>query len=188
MECQKCNKFFSRVDNLKRHQRQSCQEKRRKLDSGESSKTIKCDICELNIQKNVFAAHLRCGAHKAKAFVVMDDGVEQIAQAFGNRIVSYKITAYKDMVDLKEFMDCIKEKVLTLVQQNIGIHHLIKLNVETFAIYYLERKENLEIKSFNTKNRIAGPSTNLYEVYDAFMEEMDSKMADFQERDSGKTG
>lgn len=186
MECQKCNKRFSRLDNLKRHQTLSCQEKRRKLDKGQgTSNTVKCDTCELHIQKNVFAAHLRCATHKAKAFVVMDDGVEKIAQAFGNRIVSYKITAYKDVVDMREFMDTIKEKVLTLVQQHIGIHHLIKLNLETFGIYYLERKENLEIKSFNTRNKIVGPATKLYELYDEFMEEMNTKMADFQERDSG---
>ncbi|XP_071052136.1 uncharacterized protein [Onthophagus taurus] len=185
--CEDCGKSFTRVDNLKRHQRLSCIGKRIKLDAPQIPKAVKCEACDDYVNRQCYSAHLRSNAHKRNAFVIIDDGVERIAGAFGDKIVSYRISEEGFFVDLDEFSHRIREKILNLIQSAIDIHRNVKLNMECFGLYFLQSKEDCEIKSFNTKNKVVSLASDLYKIYKEFIDEISSKMSEFQERDSGWT-
>ncbi|XP_071052135.1 uncharacterized protein [Onthophagus taurus] len=145
--CEDCGKSFTRVDNLKRHQRLSCIGKRIKLDAPQIPKAVKCEACDDYVNRQCYSAHLRSNAHKRNAFVIIDDGVERIAGAFGDKIVSYRISEEGFFVDLDEFSHRIREKILNLIQSAIDIHRNVKLNMECFGwtlmqILYMELNLN----------------------------------------------
>ncbi|KAJ8951715.1 hypothetical protein NQ318_012565 [Aromia moschata] len=82
-------------------------------------------------------------------------------------------------------MEEVKQKVFDAINGYIQQHHALKINFELFGLYIIPEKELSDIKSFNTRNKIVTISTDLHEMYDLFEEEMVSKAAEFQERDSG---
>ncbi|KAJ8954711.1 hypothetical protein NQ318_011404 [Aromia moschata] len=79
----------------------------------------------------------------------------------------------------------LNKKVFDAINGYIQQHHALKINFELFGLYIIPEKELSDIKSFNTRNKIVTISTDLHEMYDLFEEEMVSKAAEFQERDSG---
>ena len=185
-ECENCGTSFTRLDNVKRHQRTSCIGKRIKLNIPQSNTNHrKCDSCDILVDQKLYSAHLRSNTHKQNAFVITDDGVEKLAGAFGNRIVNYRISEPRHYIDLNDFKNNIREKVLTLIQSIQHIHNSVKVNLECFALYYLTNRDDAEIKSFNTKNVIILSGADLYEIYEQFLNEIAAKMSEFQERDSG---
>jgi hypothetical protein len=113
------------------------------------------------------------------------DGVEIIATAFKNRISTYRIKPKKIHINLKGFMSEIKIKVIDLVLEHLKTFTAIKVQFEVFGSYVITEKELKDIKSFNTKYKIVTNATDLEELVNSFMEIMDQKMQDFQERDSG---
>ncbi|KAK9679246.1 Recombination endonuclease VII [Popillia japonica] len=186
--CEKCGKSFTRADNRNRHMKNSCRGKRVKFDDPGPSGGFECDVCDVYIPKNCYTAHIRSSLHRSNAFVVVDEGVERIVGAFGERIVSYRISEpSKHYVNLEEFGANVREKIATLIDSIVAIHNAIKMNLELYGMYFLLSKENVDIKSFNTKNKVVTPATNFYELYNNFLDEIASKMSEFQERDSGWT-
>lgn len=186
-ECENCGKEFTRSDNKNRHVLSSCRGKRVRLDDDvNASGLVKCDICDMYIQGNCYIAHIRSAAHRSKAFTIVDDGVKKSVGAFGDRIVSYQVTDSSQVyVDVGDFTRNIREKVLTLVEGLLNVHRSMKVNVELYGLYYLGGKENVEVKSFNTRNKIITEGTSLYEAWGEYVDEMSNKMSEFQERDSG---
>ncbi|XP_071055954.1 uncharacterized protein [Onthophagus taurus] len=185
--CENCGKSFTRLDNLKRHRRTACVGKRIKVNEAHSSNSVLCEICNEYVNKQCYSAHLRSNDHKRNAFTIIDDGVEEITSAFGNKITSYRITEPGKHIDISEYSYKIREKVLSLLQRVIDIHCNIKVNMECFGIYFLNSKNDVEVKSFNTKNKIITSAINVYDVYEEFVDEIKTKMSEFQERDSGWT-
>lgn len=186
-ECDHCGKVFTRADNRNRHMNNSCKGKRIKLDTEcGPSNCIKCDVCDVFVEKQYYNSHIRTNSHRTNAFVVVDDGVEKNVGAFGDRIVSYRISnSSQNYIDVEEFTADIREKVLTLIDSILVVHNSVKVNAELFGLYYLSNKEDVEIKSFNTRNKIITHGSNLYEIYSKYVDEMTTKMSEFQERDSG---
>ena len=186
-DCENCGKSYSRADNLKRHVRTSCVGKRLKLNRCQQpSNTRKCDFCNIEVNQKSYSAHLRSNAHKSKALVITDDGVEKIAGAFGNKIVSYRVSVPRHHIDLNDFNNDVREKILTLIESVRYAHNSVKVNLECFALYYLANHDDAEIKSFNTRNVIITSGVDLCEIYRNFSDEISAKMSEFQERDSGK--
>lgn len=208
-ECEWCGKVFTRVDNRNRHTLRSCVGKRVKPDDkndndhtltscvakkvklddinkNDKDEFFQCDVCNVLVQKSCHAAHLRSYAHRSQAFILVDDGVKKCVGIFGDRIVSYQVTdSVRVNVDVEEFSNNVREKIITLVDATLHVHHSLKVNLELYGIYYLLTKENVDIKSFNTKNKIITKGSNLYEIFDEWIDEIKSKMSEFQERDSG---
>lgn len=173
------------MSNLTRHIKESCRLNPNKKPK-ESLKPVRCDVCECDFDRQSYYHHLRSNRHKELAFQIIDDGVSRVTGAFKNRISSYRIYDENVHISLKDYLKTLREKILNIIQQNIGLHHAIKLNFELFGLYYLSSKENVDIKSFNTKNKTITISEDLYEVYESFVDELDAKASEFQERDSGK--
>lgn len=187
-ECEVCGKQFTRSDNRNRHMLSACKGKRRKVsDSNVVVDSIRCDVCDEDIQGNCYTAHIRSARHRSLAFTVIDDGVKRSVGAFGDRIVSYQVTDMAEVyVDVHEFMTNIREKVFALLEGYLNIHRSVKVNVELYGLYYLGSKENVEIKSFNTRNKVMTEGSNMYGVWLEYVDEICNKMSEFQERDSGK--
>lgn len=185
-DCEYCGKQFTRGDNRSRHMSTSCKGKRIKV-SDNNSDLKKCEICDVYVEGNCYTAHIRSAAHRSKAFVIVDDGVKRNVSAYGGRIVSYQISDLSQLyIDPQDFSNNIREKVLTLIESTLYVHNSIKMNLELYGLYYLLTKENVEIKSFNTMNKIITQGSDLYALYDDYIDEIKNKMSEFQERNSGK--
>lgn len=105
--------------------------------------------------------------------------------AFQSRIVSYKITSVNYHLNVTEFMNEIKDKIIPLLERQIVKFKSVKVNFELFGYFILEAKELEDIKSFNTANEVATFGTDLNRLYDKFTAILDEKTSEFQERDSG---
>lgn len=185
-DCEYCGKQFSRGDNRNRHMLSSCKGKRIRF-SDNNTDLQKCEICDVYVEKNCYTAHIRSATHRSKAFVIVDDGVKRSISTFGGRIVSYQISDSSQIyVDIEEFSNNVREKVLTLIESTLYVHNSIKMNLELYGLYYLLTKENVEIKSFNTMNKIITQGSDLYGLYNDYIDEIKTKMSEFQERNSGK--
>nr|UPO70845.1 hypothetical protein [Zygogramma bicolorata] len=57
--------------------------------------------------------------------------------------------------------------------------------MEAFGSYIIQTQEVMDIKSFNSKNRIADLSTDLNELFDAFRDSIIAQASEFEGRDSG---
>lgn len=186
LTCDVCYKEFTRPDNLRRHQRTACNGKRQKVNDDHQSNVTLCEVCNEYVNRQGFSAHLRSNKHKRNAFVIVDEGVEKIDSTFGDKICSFRVSdPGRHYVDMTEFANRIREKVITLIESVMNIHGSLKVNIESSGIYFLGSNEEGEIKSFNTRNKIITLAADLYNTYDEFIDEIKTKMSDFQERDSG---
>lgn len=200
--CSKCGASFTRSDNLRRHERSSCNKihdgppgKLRKMDSQPSTSTavqpststvmIRCDCCNIAISANRMSSHLRTLEHRNNSCVPLMDGVQVIQSAFNCRIVSYRIHSENHHIDYVMFFNEIRNKILNLLEEVIRIHKTVKVNMETFGRYILHTQDISDIKAFNTTNRILDQSTNLNSILDIFVDAIITQASEFQERDSG---
>lgn len=196
--CEQCNKSFTRSDNLRRHQRQSCchndesvptEAKRSRVEEEEpstSNNQWKCNCCNITIPANCGYSHRRTLQHRTNMSIAMGDGIKRIDSAFKSRIVSYRIESKNEHIDFNEFFEEIKSKLLVLLERMLALHRSIKVNVEAFGLYYLHTQEVRDMKNFNTPNQMIEESMDLNAVIDLFRDTIAAQAQDFQERDSGK--
>lgn len=129
---------------------------------------------------------MRSNHHKVRAGTATDEEEVVVLQcAFKSRIMTYRVSSKNSHVNVKDFMGESKDKVVALIENQIRTHKAVKLNFELFGYFILEAKEIGDIKSFNSRNEIATVSTNLDDLYEAFVEILDAKVFEFLERDSG---
>lgn len=193
--CNGCGASFTRCDNLRRHERLSCKKinqdvppvKRCKMDSEPSTSTAlqTCNCCNVRITGNQMNSHRRTLQHKTNSCVPLTDGVQIVQSAFKCRIVSYRVHSDNRHLDYVMFFNAVKCKILNLLEEVIGVHRTVKVNMEVFARYILQTQEISDIKSFNTPNKIVDMSTDLNSTLHEFIDQMVSQSAEFQERDSG---
>lgn len=187
--CGKCSQSFSRVDNLRRHERQSCKGNNSSGPSNAKQPRLDiqlptwCNCC--NISVNNQNAHRRTLQHRTNACIYMGEGIQRIDSAFKCRIVSYRVESDNSHVDYNDFFCEIKPRVLMLLENILSIHRAVKVNVEAYARYYLHTKEVFDLKCFNTPNRVVEESADLDEIYELFRDAIISQTTEFQERDSG---
>lgn len=193
-----CGTNFTRSDNLRRHQRQSCKktvrndgvpEKRVKIGSEPSTSSneyVVCKCCNQSVRKNEINAHKRTLQHRTNSCTPLVKGVYVIASAFKNRIISYRVHSDKHHTDFVSFFGEIKCKVVNLLKDVIGIHKAVKVNMEVFGRYVLDVKDLSDIKTFNTTNKILDQSVDLITMWNMFVDMMMAQTTEFQERDSGR--
>lgn len=195
--CDNCGKEFTRESSLYRHIRESCrasenyQAKRPRIDEGpststSSNETVLCNCCNKHIPVNARISHLRTLEHKNNACVDYIPNVQLIKSAFKLRIASYRVISDKRCSDYDEFFSSIKNTIIQLLEEVQREHNMVKVNMEVFARYILQTQERLDIKSFNTINKIIDGSTDINAAYDSFVDLMKLQTTEFQERDSGK--
>lgn len=150
-------------------------------------RSVRCIVCEKDIQSTSFAAHLRSSAHKTNLRIDdLGDNVIVLKCAFKTRIVSYRVSSPNHHVLVKDFMNEVKQKVTDLISKNVVKFTSVKVNVELYGTYILEAKQLRDVKSFNTKNVVVTLGTDIDEIIGEFADVIDGKVSEFQERESGK--
>lgn len=67
----------------------------------------------------------------------------------------------------------------------VEAHRTVKVNLELAGLYYLERTQEEEVKTFQTKNQIITRSTNMDEYSQDLQQVFEKKTQEFAERESG---
>jgi hypothetical protein len=148
---------------------------------------ITCATCDIQIPAATLHSHRKSAQHKNKSLKKLEeDGVHQIATAFESNVTSYRITGERTCVDLNEFIEEIREKMINLIHENVEKHTTVKLNLELFGLYTLESQNLFDVKSFNTRNIIITLGSNWSNIIDDFKGVIENKMSEFLEKDSGK--
>lgn len=193
--CSACGANFTRGDNLRRHEREKCRKsqpdgplaKRCKLDNEPStSRNLQmCNCCNKTIPVNQMIAHSRTLEHRTNSCGPLTNGVQVVRSAFQSRITSYRIHSENHHIDYVTFFSEIKHKILSLLEEVLGVHHAVKVNMEVFGRYILQTQETFDIKAFNTPNKILDRSMDLCSELDLLVDMMVTQTTEFQERDSG---
>lgn len=144
-----------------------------------------CEQCEISIPTHYRRHHQRTNEHKAKCCVKLDKNIAVIRTAFRKRIISYKITSDNFHMDLKIFMDEIRQHILQVIGVQLEIYEAVKINFELFGIYLLQTKFLSETKSFQTRYVVVTSSSDLQMLLDEAVADIEHKMEIFLERDSG---
>lgn len=80
--------------------------------------------------------------HKDKILVVIGSGISEIKTAFKCRMALYRIIPDDDKLclDVKEYMENLKSKVLNCIEQSLNKHSVIKFNLVLYGHYILPQK------------------------------------------------
>lgn len=161
----------------------------KRLKKQDDDNMIKCVSCNIDIAKDLMHGHKRTNEHKNKCSVVYkENNIEVIQIAFKSRINTFRVkNVQSDELSIQNFLTNITESVFMLINEHLQTHTSIKVNVELFGGYMIEKNDKLEydIKSFNTKNEIITISTNLSKTYDMWKDVIKTKSEEFSERESG---
>lgn len=114
------------------------------------------------------------------------EGVVKMGSSFKTRISIYEISNMKkDELNLKITLEEMKPKFIILIKDYLEKHISLKINLEQYALYYLEKQNLVDVKSFNTKNIIVTHGSNLETLFDQFSDMITNQADEFEEKDSG---
>ena len=113
----------------------------------------------------------------------------KISKAFKNHIATYAILNRKDQLLLEEFM---KENINIFIERlhmTLCKHSIIKFHVSIVAEYIKIVEEDLELCVIThvAKMSLVTKADNIKEIFRKQIEEISTKMSEFEERDSGWT-
>ncbi|KAB0796891.1 hypothetical protein PPYR_10952 [Photinus pyralis] len=185
--CEKCNKSFATNSNLRRHLKKSCRAQEpspKKLKVAHDTQRF-CDVCSEHVSSRDYVGHLRSVKHKNNSLAFSTEGVQVITSAFKSRIVSYRISANTQYINLKEFVESLADVIKKLVREQIDIMGSVKVNCELFGYFILESKDRGEVKSFNTRNQVLTISSDLSEWFKDIIEKLEVDATEFEHRESG---
>lgn len=134
----------------------------------------------------MWVGHLLSNFHKNNSKMIEDKGVQIIKSAFKERIVSYRITTEKNILDVKQYFKELEVKILCILDNQLTKHTCIKISMELFGYYYNPTTNNHDVKSFNTPFKVVCKSTEIKDLVEEFLMIIDNKADVFAEKDSGK--
>ncbi|KAJ8910948.1 hypothetical protein NQ315_014954 [Exocentrus adspersus] len=154
-----------------------------------NSGQIICQCCNKVVQVSHLAAHRRTLQHRTNACVDVGPGVQLTDNAFRGRIASYRISSDNHHTNFAEFFESIRQRFLNLMMEVLRNHTTVKINMELFGRYIIQKGESqdsvMDVKSFNTTNKIINSSMDLNDVLNMFIDMLTNQTTEFQERDSG---
>jgi hypothetical protein len=116
-----------------RHEKETCS-RRKRIRS--TITYVTCATCDIQIPATTLHSHRKSAQHKNKSLKKLEeDGVHQIATAFESNVTSYRITGERTCVDLNQFIEEIREKMVNLIKENFEKHTTVKLNLELFTLH-----------------------------------------------------
>ena len=152
---------------------------------------VHCNYCDLYILKKHFGYHERLNSHKLKVkhFTEGDDAdcnVKLIKSAYKNRIATSQIVN-KDERELSptEVLENLRPVIISKLRNFLFFKVPIKYNIELFGKYIKLPLDRTETKSFQTKMSALHTEHELMESFSNHLQEILTKMSEFQERDSG---
>ncbi|KAB0790197.1 hypothetical protein PPYR_15471, partial [Photinus pyralis] len=143
-----------------------------------------CDVCSEHVSSRDYVGHLRSVKHKNNSLAFSTEGVQVITSAFKSRIVSYRISANTQYINLKEFVESLADVIKKLVREQIDIMGSVKVNCELFGYFILESKDRGEVKSFNPRNQVLTISSDLSEWFKDIIEKLEVDATEFEHRES----
>lgn len=145
-----------------------------------------CQVCNVNVPR--VSSHNKSFIHKSNCLIRTEfDNVQIIANAFRNKIVSYKINPQSLNISPELFLSQITNTVCRLIKDTLSKHKSVKINLELFVSYYLPKNEEKSLKSFNTKYEIIFQNTDLLSTYQSFVEKLINTCSEFEMSESGWT-
>lgn len=147
-----------------------------------------CEICGVCVNSEAYSGHLKSILHKQNCkSLKLCDNVELIQSAFKKRICVYKVNNInKSKLNIIEFFEQNRNKILELIEANLKKHTSIKVHFELFAQYMLFKEDiNSEIKSFNVKAIPLTLGSDINEIFEILKNKIVAKSEQFQEKDSG---
>ncbi|CAH1988790.1 unnamed protein product, partial [Acanthoscelides obtectus] len=88
-------------------------------------------------------------------------------------------------INFQDFFRNIQQNVLEVIEEKLRVYTALKVNMEAFGKYVLQSKDVVDIKSFNTTNKVIDMGVDLPTVYKHFTDEIISQSSEFEEKDSG---
>lgn len=130
---------------------------------------------------------MRTNIHKSNSLLRTEfQNIYIISSAFKNRIVTYRLNPSKvEYLVPEDFLCENKNDILKVVDMSLLKNICIKVNFELFANFVLEKNEEQQLKSFNTKYEIICRNTNMNEWYLHIVELLKCKLLEFEHKESG---
>lgn len=154
---------------------------------------IKCDICQVYINKKYFTNHLKSNFHKNNHLKSHSSlpNVSVIESAFGQRIKTYKINSKSNNTsDLifktpESFLNSVKNDILLLIKESIEEHSVLKINFILHADFVQETKKLSNSFDFQTCNYVVFIGDDLNIFMSTLCDTLTNKISAFERKDSG---
>lgn len=147
---------------------------------------IFCQACNIHVPK--LATHKKTNLHKSNCLLnTKYKNVYLIANAFRDRIASYKINSTNLTIAPELFLSEISEVTNQLIREYLHKHTTLKVNFELFVTYVLTKNDEKSMKSFNTKYVAVFQNSDIASLYRTFAETLVSKCSEFELSESGWT-
>lgn len=153
-----------------------------------SEVNIHCDQCSIDIPKRKLISHLKTNKHKSNSLLKTEfHNIEIVATAFKKRIVTYRLYPEQEneYLTANDFLFDKKNDIFKLINLSLLKHGCIKINFELFACFVLQKTDEQQIKSFNSKYVIIYKNTDLNEIYDTSSNVLEQKLTEFEHCESG---
>ena len=149
-----------------------------------------CECCQEEVAATAWSYHLRTNAHKKNSAQPVNNLVKTVKSIFNERIETLMFENENDTVlDINTFFTTIKNTLILSLADLLAKHLAIKVNCELFC-EFMKRNDTedeilISIKSFQTKMVILQQSSNFEIFWKNALDKIQTKMQEFQERDSG---
>ncbi|XP_025829967.1 uncharacterized protein LOC112904359, partial [Agrilus planipennis] len=170
---------------LQYHPNSSLPNKKPKYAASATSSDRWCETCKIYVPQSSYNGHLRTLQHKQNCCSPLEEGIGFLSSAFASRIASFRITSAKYLLSYNDFFTDVLDKCVRVIRNQIHLHDTLKINLEVFGRYVHETKHLVEIKSFNTNNKVVTRSIDLPNLLQNFFKILEAKASEFQERESG---
>ncbi|XP_047513541.1 uncharacterized protein LOC125055226 isoform X2 [Pieris napi] len=159
---------------------------------GKPLNSVICSVCNMCVSKKYFANHLRSNMHKNNLVKIqhsLKPNVTIYENAFGNRILTYRVTSeHEDNSDFETpdlFLTSVKETIFTLIKNFTEIHTILKINFILYADFVQETKNMTNTFDFQSMNFIVCVEDDLNIFYTSLSKSLVNYVNSFEKKDSG---
>lgn len=150
---------------------------------------INCEKCQINVSRLDWGHHLRTRSHKQANGIIIDfsENVKLKSSDFMERIEVYTYTSKEPSLDIGEFFATAEADILNILNESLIKHINFKFNFELECLYIKDSGDLLKVETMThvTKMKPVTRSDLLDNIYKEKVEDIKTKMSEFQERDSG---
>lgn len=146
-----------------------------------------CKCCNIGVPVRKWYTHLKTNAHKRNSIAMRAQFIKQTSSDFKNRLAKYEYSTIKETLNINNFLsggiDCIEN----LIMESLAEHICVKFNFQLQAQYTKLCSDEWKktIMHHTSKMSQITRSDSIENVVSCHVEEIKTKMSEFQERDSG---
>lgn len=154
--------------------------------------TVECKTCKRNVSRRYYAQHLRSNIHKNNSLKFQHSypNVELIETAFGNRLLTYRITSVQEKSNLEFetpelFFEGIKTSVNKLIDDAINQLTIFKVSFILNAEFVQESKGINNFFDFNVLSWTICKGDDRDAFFENLKNSLINKISNFEKKDSG---